>query len=80
MEVLNHGRRVNLIVFKFLIDQVLVVDYFLLVYLKNELLLLLEYLVRMLIRTVLHLRGALDVTLVLVNEDADVCLTVDHLY
>lgn len=80
MEVLNHGRRVNLIVFKFLIDQVLVVDYLLLVYLENELLLLLEYLVRMLIRTVLHLRGALDVTLVLVNEDADVCLTVDHLY
>ena len=80
MEVLNHGRRVNLIVFKFLIDQVLVVDYLLLVYLKNELLLLLEYLVRMLIRTVLHLRGPLDVTLVLVNEDADVCLTVDHLY
>ena len=34
----------------------------------------------MLIGTVLHLGGALDVAFVLVNEDADVCLAVDHLH
>ena len=43
-------------------------------------LLLLQYLLRMLIGTVLHLGRALYVALVLVNEDADVSLTVDHLH
>ena len=80
MQVLYHGGRVYLIVFEFLLDQVLVVDNLLLVDLEDQLLLLLQHLLRMLIGTVLHLGGALDVTLVLVNEDADVCLTIDHLH
>ena len=47
---------------------------------EDQLLLLLQYLLRMLIGTVLHLGGAPDVTLVLVNEDVDVSLAVDHLH
>ncbi len=80
MQVLYHGGRVDLIVFQFFLDQVLVVDNLLLVDLKDQLLLLLQHFLRVLIGTVLHLRRALDVTLVLVNEDADVSLTVDHLH
>ena len=75
-----HGGRVYLIVFEFFLHQVLVVDYLLLVDLEYQLLLLLQYLLRMLIGTVLHLGWALDVALVLINEDADVRLTVDHLH
>jgi hypothetical protein len=80
MQVLYHGGRVYLIVFKFLFDQVLVIDNLLLVDLEDQLLLLLQHLLRMLVGTVLHLGGALYVALVLVNEDADVSLTVDHLH
>ena len=47
---------------------------------EDQLLLLLQHLLRMLIRSVLHFGGALYVALVLVNEDADVSLTVDHLH
>jgi len=79
MKILYHGRLVNLTVFKFFLDQILVICDLLLVDLLNEVLFLLDYFLGVFVWTIFDLRGTLDVTFILVYEDADICLAIDHL-
>jgi hypothetical protein len=79
MQVLNHGRLIDFNRFELFFNQLLIIDNLLLIDLKDKSLLLLHYLLRMLIGAVLSSLGTLEFALVLINKDADVCLTVNQL-
>jgi hypothetical protein len=79
MQVLNHGRLIDFNSFELFFNQLLIVYNLLLIDLKDKSLLLLHYLLRMLVGAVLSSLGALEFALVLINEDADVSLTVNQL-
>ena len=80
MQVVNQQVRFDLLTLEFFLDQSLIVDYFLLVDLLDELCLLLDDFLRMLIRAVFYLRRTFDVRLIFVDKDSQISLTVDHSY
>ncbi len=79
MKVLNHGRLINFTVLEFFLHQILIINNLLFIDLLNKLLFLLDYFLGVFVWAIFDLRRTLNITFILVYEDADICLAVHHL-